>query len=371
MNLHHPPRTQGSRAWDADGAPSGSLKTGDFDYDLPEGLIAQTPVEPRDHSRLMVLSRRDGGISHRRFYDLPDYLRPGDVLVFNDSRVFPARVHGRRAGTGGRVELLLLHRVEDGVWRALARPGRRMRDGAAFELSGPGGSVAGRVLCVHGDGSRTVAVSDDDVLMSIGEVPLPPYVRKPLEDVERYQTVYSRAAGSVAAPTAGLHFTRELLDCVSGVGVEVVFVTLHVGWGTFRPVRGEDPAGHEMHSEYWNLSEAAAQTINEAKHQGRRVVSVGTTSVRLLEHAALFQEQSDGRSRQVVGAGSGWTGLFIYPGYRFRAVDALVTNFHLPRSTLLMLTSALAGRSYLSRAYSEAIANGYRFYSLGDAMLIV
>ncbi len=341
---------------------------GDYDYELPEGFIAQTPAEPRDHSRLMALSRADGGISHRRFYDLPDYLRPGDVLVFNDSRVFPARVRGRRAGTGGRVELLLLHRLERGTWQALARPGRRMRAGTAFELSGPAGSVEGRVLEVNGDGSRTVAVSDDDLLMEIGEVPLPPYVRRPLDDVERYQTVYARAAGSVAAPTAGLHFTRGLLDRVRGMGVETVFVTLHVGWGSFRPVRGDDPAGHEMHSERWELGEDAARAIDDAKREGRRVVSVGTTAVRLLEHAALLQERSGGV--QTVAAGSGWTELFIYPGHRFRVVDALVTNFHLPRSTLLMLTGAFAGRDRLLRAYGEAIAEGYRFYSLGDAMLI-
>ena len=364
---HVSPSLAGSTE-DADKAPSGPLKTGDFDYDLPKGLIAQTPVEPRDHSRLMVLSGLDGSISHRRFYDLPDYLRSGDVLVFNDSRVFPARVRGRRAGTGGRIELLLLHRLESGVWQALTRPGRRMRVGAAFELSGPAGSVEGRVLEVNGDGSRMVAVSDDDVLMQIGEVPLPPYIREPLDDVERYQTVYARAAGSVAAPTAGLHFTRELLDRVRSMGVEVVFVTLHVGWGSFRPVQGDDPAGHEMHSEHWDLDEEAAQAINDAKRQGRRVVSVGTTAVRLLEHAALLQERSG--IQQTVAAGSGWTELFIYPGHHFRVVDALVTNFHLPRSTLLMLTSALTGRDRLFRAYSEATAKGYRFYSLGDAMLI-
>ena len=353
----------------ADENLSSPLKTSDFDYELPEGFIAQTPVEPRDHSRLMVLSREDGSITHRRFYDLPDYLRPDDVLVFNDSRVFPARVRGRRAETGGRVELLLLHRLESGVWQALTRPGRRMRPGVCFELSGLAGSVEGRVLEVNDDGSRTVAVSDDDLLVKIGEVPLPPYVREPLDDVERYQTVYSRAMGSVAAPTAGLHFTRELLDRVKAMGVATVFVTLHIGWGSLRPVSGDDPARHEMHSEHWELSEKAAQAINDAKRQSRRVVSVGTTAVRLLEHAALLNERSD--THQAVAAGSGWTGLFIHPGHRFRVVDALVTNFHLPRSTLLMLTSALAGRNRLFRAYNEAIAKGYRFYSLGDAMLIV
>ena len=355
-------------AGDADDAPFGALKTCDFDYDLPKSLIAQTPVEPRDHSRLMVLSRLDGSISHRRFYDLPDYLRSGDVLVFNDSRVFPARVRGRRAGTGGRVELLLLHRLERGVWQTLTRPGRRMRADVAFELSGPAGSVKGRVLEVNSDGSRTVALSDDDLLMEIGDVPLPPYVHKPLDDVERYQTVYARALGSVAAPTAGLHFTRELLDRVRSMGVQTVFVTLHVGWDSFRPVQGDNPAGHQMHSEHWELDEEAAQAINDAKQQGRRVVSVGTTAVRLLEHAALLQKRSG--VQQTVAAGSGWTELFIYPGHRFRVVDALVTNFHLPRSTLLMLTSALADRDRLLRAYLEAIAKGYRFYSLGDAMLI-
>ena len=346
------------------------MKIRDYEYDLPKGLIAQTPAEPRDHSRLMVLSRSDGSVSHRRFYDLPDHLCSGDVLVFNDSRVFPARVYGRRAGNGGKVELLLLHRLEPGIWRALTRPGRRMRAGAKFELSGHSGTIEGRVLDVQEDGSRTVSVGDDGILEDLGVVPLPPYIHEPLSDPERYQTVYARVSGSVAAPTAGLHFTHDLLNRIRNMGVEVAFVTLHVGWDSFRPVSAEIPTEHKMHSEHWTLGEETAKAINRARREGRRIVSVGTTSVRLLEHAALQLEQDNSESQDVVERGSGWSSLFIYPGHRFRVVDALVTNFHLPRSTLLMLTSALVGRDLLFFAYEEAVRYGYRFYSLGDAMLI-
>ena len=342
------------------------MKTGDFDYDLPPDLIAQTPAEPRDSSRLMVVDRAAGSIEHRTFRDLPYFLRDGDVAVFNDSRVFPARLHGRSA-SGGRVELLLLRRIEPGVWRALVRPGRRMREGAAFVVASAGREVDGEVLGVREDGSRTVRLADDGRLDEIGVVPLPPYVREPLADSERYQTVYSRVAGSVAAPTAGLHFTPALLDRLRDRGVELAFVTLHVGWDSFRPVSVEDVADHRMHAEQWVLDQGAAAAISAAKRDGRRVVCVGTTAVRLLEQAAEVTPPGG----DAVASGSGWASLFIYPGYRFRMIDALVTNFHLPRSTLLMLTSAFAGRDLVLSAYAEAVRERYRFYSFGDAMLIV
>ena len=341
------------------------MKTGDFDYEMPPELIAQTPAEPRDSSRLMVVDRASGSIEHLRFRDLPRFLGEGDVAVFNDSRVFPARLYGRSA-SGGRVELLLLRRLEPGVWRALVRPGRRMRAGAAFVIAAEGREIGGEVVDVLEDGSRTVRLADDSRLDEIGVVPLPPYIREPLTDSERYQTVYSRVAGSVAAPTAGLHFTPALLDELRDRGVEPVFVTLHVGWDSFRPVSVGDVADHRMHAEQWELGPRAAAAVSAAKREGRRVVCVGTTAVRLLEQAAAVSVSNG----DALTAGGGWASLFIYPGYRFRVTDALVTNFHLPRSTLLMLTSAFAGRELLLRAYAEAVRERYRFYSFGDAMLI-
>ena len=340
------------------------MKTSDFDYELPQELIAQTPMEPRDHSRLMVVSRADDSLQHRHFYDLPQYLNEGDVMVFNDSRVIPARLYGNRL-SGGRIELLLLNRLSPGVWRALVRPGRRMREGIAFEIDG--GEMAGEVIEVEDGGTRVVKLSGEDNLDAVGIMPLPPYIHESLENKERYQTVYSRVRGSIAAPTAGLHFTPDLLNKVRELGVETAFVTLHVGWDSFRPVKSDDISSHEMHSEYWELSQEAADTINRAKQEGRRVISVGTTAVRLLETAAAIQVNDDAPLK----AGSGWANLFITPGYSFRIVDALVTNFHLPKSTLLMLTSALAGRDLLLSAYHEAVKERYRFYSFGDAMFIV
>ncbi len=342
------------------------MKTDDFDYELPPELVAQTPAEPRDSSRLMVVDRDAGSIEHRTFRDLPRFLREGDVAVFNDSRVFPARLYGRSA-SGGRVELLLLRRIEAGVWTALVRPGRRLRAGAMFVVRSGELEVDGEVLDVLEDGSRTVRLSDDGRLDEIGVVPLPPYIREPLADSERYQTVYSRVAGSVAAPTAGLHFTPALLDELRDRGVELAFVTLHVGWDSFRPVGVDDITDHRMHAEQWELDQGAAAAINAARREGRRVVSVGTTAVRLLEQAAAVTAPGD----ETVASGGGWADLFIYPGYRFRVVDALVTNFHLPRSTLLMLTSAFAGRDLVLRAYGEAVREKYRFFSFGDAMLVV
>ena len=304
------------------------MKTSDFDYRLPEELIAQTPAEPRDHSRLLVVSRRTGRMEHRRFCDLTEWLRAGDVMVFNDSRVFPARLHGRKTDTGARVELLLLHRLGTSTWKALVRPGRRMRAGAAFEVPGADGTtLSGEVVEVEPDGSRVVQLSDDDqVRTSSASCLCRPTSASRSSDAERYQTVYSRVTGSVAAPTAGLHFTEGLLDRVRALGVETVFVTLHVGWDSFRPVQHEDPSRHELHSEHWELSPEAALAINRAKSEGRRVVSVGTTAVRLLEHAAAL-------GGNPLRAGAGWADLMILPGHDFRVVDALVTNFHLPRST--------------------------------------
>ena len=352
---------------------SDALQTSDYDYELPESLIAQTPIEPRDHSRLMSLCRADGGIRHHRFYDLPELLRPGDVMVFNDSRVMPARLRGKRVmpsrlrdtrNAGGAIELLLLSRISPGVWRAIGRPGRFLRPGATFKVTGKGGSISGEVLEIESEGERIIRLDGEERLHDVGEVPLPPYITETLADSERYQTVYAREEGSAAAPTAGLHFTDELLERVRAMGIQTIFVTLHVGWGTFRPVKTDDPTEHTMHSEYWELSSEAADAIRSAKADGRRVISVGTTAVRLLENAASLSADN------LPQAGSGWADIFITPGYRFKVVDALITNFHLPRSTLLMLVSALADRDTIMRAYTEAVEQQYRFYSFGDAMFI-
>lgn len=344
------------------------MNTSDFDYQLPPELIAQTPLEPRDSSRLMTVSKVDGTLEHQDFIDLPDLLRSGDVLVFNDSKVVPARLYGRHKGSA--IELLLLDHLGYGRWRALGRPGRRLRMGARFEIVDGAGvpKMSGSVLGVEESGTRVVEISgDDSEVREVGVVPLPPYIHETLGDSGRYQTVYARADGSVAAPTAGLHFTEELLSKLRAIGVETVFVTLHVGWGSFRPVQEEDPREHEMHSEMWELMPDAAIVINRAKSEGRRVVSVGTTATRLLENAASLNKSEE----QVVEAGSGLANLYILPGFRFRVIDGLLTNFHLPRSTLLMLVSAYAGRELVLKAYAEAIKRRYRFYSFGDAMLVL
>ena len=344
------------------------MKTSDFDYRLPDELIAQTPAEPRDHSRLLVLPRSASRIEHRRFYDLPEWLRPGDVMVFNDSRVFPARLHGKKTDTGARVELLLLHRQGPSTWKALVRPGRRMRAGAAFEVAGADGPmVSGEVVEVEPDGSRVVRLSDEDGAHRLGVVPLPPYIREPLADAERYQTVYSRIAGSVAAPTAGLHFTEALLDRIRERGVETVFVTLHVGAGTFQPIRGERLEDHRMHEESVALSSSAAAAIESARRDGRDVIAVGTTVVRALESRAAVH---DGRVA-ALAPGRWRTDLFIRPGHPFRLVTRLLTNLHTPGSTLVALVAAFAGRERLLAAYEEAVTRGYRFFSYGDAMLIL
>lgn len=334
----------------------------DFDYDLPEGLIASRPAPARDESRLMVLHRSGEGIEHRVFRDVVDYVRPGDALVVNETKVFPARLLGRGPG-GGKVELLLLRRVEGEVWEALGRPGRRLRDGAQVRVGD--GDLTAEVVEVLPGGRRRVRLRGDDVesvLRRIGRVPLPPYLRREEapEDRERYQTVYARTPGAVAAPTAGLHFTQDLLDRIRDRGVDLVPVLLHVGPGTFRPVTEEDPARHRMEAEYYEIGPDAAARIASARPRGGRVIAVGTTTVRALETAAAGGDAS-----------SGWTEIFIHPPYTFRAVDILITNFHLPRSTLLMLVSAFAGREFVLQAYREAIERGYRFYSYGDAMLIL
>ncbi len=347
------------------------MKTSDFDYFLPPEFIAQTPVEPRDRSRLMVLNRSDGSIEHRRFSEIVDYLRDGDVLVFNDSRVIPARLRGRKVVSGGRVEILLLRRLDAGVWEALVKPGKRVNIGTRVEItsdSGPGRQEAKIVAEITGlgqDGIKIIRFPDEMLLQEVGEIPLPPYIRVPLSHPERYQTVYARAAGSVAAPTAGLHFTPELLGAIKRKGVCCLFVTLHVELDTFRPVREDNPREHAIHREYGVLSREVARQLSQARAEGRRVICVGTTTVRIVEQVAQNSEAFH------VEPFDGLVDLFILPGYRFRIVDALITNFHLPRSTVLMLATAFAGRDFINQAYQEAIAQEYRFYSFGDAMLML
>ena len=344
------------------------MKTSDFDYELPQELIAQQPAEPRDHSRLMLLERNTGRVTHNRFYDLPGILKEGDLLVFNDSRVFPARLYGRSVPSGREIELLLLSQNESGEWRTLVKPGRRMRAGARFIVSGEnsGSETSGEVVDVEPSGSRRVKFESEPDLLSVGHIPLPPYIHEKLQDSERYQTVYSNSEGSVAAPTAGLHFSESLLDRLEERGVQRTFVTLHVGWDSFRSVTSENPSEHEMHSEQWELTSEAADAINDARNEGRRVISVGTTAVRLLENAALVNREPG----RLVSPGAGWVDLFISPGFRYRVIDGLITNFHLPRSTLMMLVSAFAGRDNVLSAYKTAVNERYRFYSFGDAMLI-
>ncbi|MBR6220854.1 MAG: tRNA preQ1(34) S-adenosylmethionine ribosyltransferase-isomerase QueA [Clostridia bacterium] len=338
------------------------MKLSDFMYDLPEARIAQTPVEPRDHSRLMVLHRNSGEIEHRHFYDIVEYLNPGDVLVVNETRVIPARLYGERP-TGGACEVLLLKQLGPKRWETLVRPGKKLRPGAQVIFGD--GRLTGRVLENTDVGGRVVEFecegSFEAALDALGEMPLPPYIHEKLRDRDRYQTVYAKQDGSAAAPTAGLHFTPELLERIRAKGVEIVPVLLHVGLGTFRPVKAENVEDHEMHSEYFEVSEAAAARVNAARDRGNRIIAVGTTSVRTLESAAR-----DGR----LTATRGDTNIFIKPGYRFQLVDALITNFHLPGSTLIMLVSALYDREKILAAYKVAVDMEYRFFSFGDAMLI-
>lgn len=342
------------------------LKTASFDYELPDGLIAQEPLARRDDSRLLVLERNGGKVEHSDFHQLPRFLNKGDLLVLNDSRVFPARLLGNRADGGGSVELLLLHPLKNGEWQALCRPGKRAKPGMVLSF-GEAGELTAEVKAVTSSGERIVRLHGDkphmELVASLGRVPLPPYIKKELQDSERYQTVYARSSGSVAAPTAGLHFTEQIFDELEQQGIDWTYLTLHVGAGTFRPVKAEYVTQHNMHRERFLLDENGAEQINLARQRGSRIVAVGTTCCRVLETLA----DGDGR----VHSGEGETDLYITPGYRFKAVDTLITNFHLPRSTLLMLISAFAGREKILGAYNEAVKERYRFYSFGDAMLIV
>jgi S-adenosylmethionine:tRNA ribosyltransferase-isomerase len=340
------------------------VKTGDFDYFLPSKLIAQTPIEPRDHSRLMVLNRSDSSIQHRRFYELTDYLLAGDVLVFNNSRVIPARLAGRKVVSGGRVEILLLRRLDTGAWEALVKPGKQVDVGTKLKIETNGAGVLAEITELGREGVKLIRFSDETLLPELGSIPLPPYIRFPLTNPKRYQTVYAESAGSVAAPTAGLHFTPELIERLQRKGIQCLFVTLHVGLDTFRPVREDTPFDHHIHKEYGVLSQEVAGHLSQAKAEGRRIVGVGTTTVRILEEVA---QASNSLTFHPL---NGWVSLFILPGYQFHMVDALITNFHLPRSTLLMLVTAFAGKEIITHAYEEAIARKYRFYSFGDVMLI-
>ncbi|WP_395753971.1 tRNA preQ1(34) S-adenosylmethionine ribosyltransferase-isomerase QueA, partial [Megasphaera sp. UBA4352] len=336
------------------------MKLTDFSYELPKELIAQHPAEPRDHARLMLYDKKTGAVEHKHFYDLVDELQAGDVLVFNDSKVIPARLYGKRVPTGGKVEVLLLTPVGEDRWEVLVKPGKKALPGTTIEF--PGGLQA-EVLDRTDFGGRVVHFTYDgvfdDIIDQIGEMPLPPYIHEKMEDPDEYQTVYARERGSAAAPTAGLHFTDELLQKIRDKGVEEVFVTLHVGLGTFRPVEEENIEDHQMHSEFYSITPEAADAINRAKAEGRRIIAVGTTSIRTLESAG---------TTGTLKAGSGWTNIFIYPGFTFHIVDALVTNFHLPESTLLMLISALSTREQILHAYDIAVREKYRFFSFGDAM---
>lgn len=340
------------------------MKTSDFYYDLPKELIAQTPLEPRDSSRLMVLNRQTGALSHRHFYDITDYLNPGDLLVINNSRVIPARLYGVREDTGAAVELLLLEQKGTNRWETLVKPGKRTRLGAKL-LFGDG-LLQGEIVEVLEDGNRVIAFTCQEdiftVLDRIGQMPLPPYITEELKDKERYQTVYSKDLGSAAAPTAGLHFTDTLLQRIRDKGIDIAEVTLHVGLGTFRPVKVDDVTNHKMHSEHYSLSAETAEKINRTKAQGGRVISVGTTSCRTLESVATFH----GKIEEC----SGYTDIFIYPGYRFQCIDGLITNFHLPESTLIMLVASFCGYDNIMNAYRTAVEEKYRFFSFGDAMFI-
>ena len=340
------------------------MKTSDFFYNLPEELIAQTPVEPRNSSRLMVLSRDSGVVEHRHFYDLPEFLRPGDCLVLNDTRVLPARMYGVREDTGAVVEFVLLRQHGNMLWECLAGPGKKAKEGYKFKFSDKLSAVVTEVMP---DGNRMIEFRCDGdfftVLDEVGQMPLPPYIKEKLKDKERYQTVYSKEAGSAAAPTAGLHFTKEMLESIKKSGVNIAYVTLHVGLGTFRPVKVEDVTKHKMHTEHFYIPQAAADIINETKKNGGRVICVGTTSCRTVESCAARYGE--------IRSCSGDTDIFIYPGFEFKCMDGLVTNFHLPESTLIMLVSAFAGYDNVMNAYNTAVKEKYRFFSFGDAMLII
>ena len=337
----------------------------DFYYDLPEELIAQDPLEKRSNSRLMILDKKSGDVTHRHFYDIKEYLRPGDCLVINNTRVIPARLYGEREETGGKVEILLLKRKSDDVWETLVKPGKKARIGTRLTFGG--GLLKGQVIDIVDEGNRLIRFSYEgifeEILDQLGQMPLPPYITHELKDKNRYQTVYAEHEGSAAAPTAGLHFTPELLKEIEDMGVKIAHVTLHVGLGTFRPVKVEDVLEHEMHSEYYVVEPEQAAIMNETKKNGGRIIAVGTTSTRTLE--SVTDENG------VIQPKSGWTKIFIYPGYTFKAVDCLVTNFHLPESTLIMLVSALMGKELVMESYAEAVKERYRFFSFGDACLFL
>lgn len=341
------------------------MKTSDFYYDLPERLIAQTPIEPRDSSRMLVMDRKTGALSHEHFYDILDHLNSGDCLILNDSRVLPARIFGIKDETGANVEFLLLRHIEAKRWEALAKPGKKAKTGAKFTFGD--GIMTCTVADVTEEGNRILDFECEgsfyEALDKLGQMPLPPYIHEKLNDKERYQTVYSRELGSAAAPTAGLHFTKELLERAKEKGVKIGFVTLHVGLGTFRPVKVDDVTNHHMHSEHYELPEETAKLINETKKNGGRVISVGTTSCRTLETVAAREG--------CIRASEGWTDIFIYPGFEFKVLDGLITNFHLPESTLIMLVSAFAGFDNVMNAYRIAVEEEYRFFSFGDAMFII
>lgn len=340
------------------------MKTSDFFYNLPEELIAQTPVEPRNSSRLMVLSRDSGAVEHKHFYNLPEFLKPGDCLVLNDTRVLPARMYGVREDTGAVVEFVLLRQHGNMLWEGLAGPGKKAKEGYKFKFSD---KLSATVTEVMPDGNRMIEFRCDGdfftVLDEVGQMPLPPYIKEKLKDKERYQTVYSKEAGSAAAPTAGLHFTKEMLESIKKSGVNIAYVTLHVGLGTFRPVKVEDVTKHKMHTEHFYIPGEAADIINETKKNGGRVICVGTTSCRTVESCAARYGE--------IRSCSGDTDIFIYPGFEFKCMDGLVTNFHLPESTLIMLVSAFAGYDNVMNAYNTAVKEKYRFFSFGDAMLII
>ena len=341
------------------------MKTSDFNFELPQELIAQTPIPRRDASRLLVLDKDTGAWVHRHFYDLPDYLRPGDCLILNNSRVLPARLLGHRLPGGGACEILLLIDRGENTWECLVRPGKKLRTGARVSFGD--GQLTAEITEELPGGNRLVHFEYEgiflEVLDRLGKMPLPPYIKEELQDRERYQTVYSKEVGSAAAPTAGLHFTEALLEQIQAMGVNLCYVTLHVGLGTFRPVKAEDITDHEMHSEYCMIPAETARIINQTKQNGGRVICVGTTSCRTIESWAA----EDGTLQETAG----WTNIFIYPGYRFKVLDGLITNFHLPESTLIMLVSALAGREHVLHAYAKAVEEKYRFFSFGDAMLIL
>ena len=340
------------------------MKTSDFYYDLPQELIAQDPLEDRSASRLMVLDKKTGKIQHHIFKEIVNYLNPGDCMVINDTKVIPARLYGEKVGTDAKIEVLLLKRKENNIWETLVKPGKKAKIGT--KISFGEGLLIGEVVDIVEEGNRLIQFTYEgifeEILDKLGQMPLPPYITHQLKDKNRYQTVYAKHDGSAAAPTAGLHFTPELLEEIRAKGVNIAHVTLHVGLGTFRPVKVEDVTQHHMHSEFYVVEEDQAALINETKKKGGKIISVGTTSLRTLESAST----EDG----ILKAGSGWTDIFIYPGYRFKIVDRLITNFHLPESTLIMLVSALAGKEHIMAAYEEAVKDKYRFFSFGDAMFI-